>query len=157
LVATGRSGNAEGGKVSTTAGLELAGGVGTHGVWDSSQLEAWGHLTVVGDGTSARGASNVHGEVELLVPWDGTREGCQAAKVDTDVAVDDTDTAVIAAHWARAATSARVVGTGLCPESTATSGSAVELEVDVVVAIRDDSAPSSLEASLEVEVVGSSG
>jgi UDP-3-O-[3-hydroxymyristoyl] glucosamine N-acyltransferase len=85
----------EGGGVATGAVVlgELSGG---EGVWDGGQVEAWGHLAIPGNAT-ATGATDVHAEVEVLVPVDGTGEGGGTAQVNRQVAVGDPDTGIGAA------------------------------------------------------------
>ena len=91
--------------------------------------------------------TDVHGEVELLVPGHGTGEGCLGTKVYGDVAISHSDTVVIAC------TDAIAVVVGLSPQQCSPTGSVVELELDVVVAIRGNGPSSCFQTSLEVQVV----
>ena len=74
--------------------------------------------------------TNVHGEVKLLVPRHVAWEGVLGTKVYGDVAIGYPDTVVIASG-----TTVAVV-VGLSPEECTTRVCIVELELDVVVAIR---------------------
>ena len=83
-----------------------------------------------------------------MIPGHVRWEGRYAAKVDGDVAIGDSDSAV------RTAT---VVVVGFSPEECATTGSVVELELEVVVAISGNGTSARFQTGLEVQVVGGGG
>ncbi len=82
-----------------------------------------------------------------MIPRHVAWESSLRTKVDGDVAIGHPDTVVIASS-----TTVAVV-VGLSPEESTTGTCIVELELDVVVAIRGNGTSSCFETGLEVQVV----
>ena len=111
--------------------------LGSHRIRYRSQFQSWVHFTV--PGWSEGGTTNVHGEVELLVPRHVCGEARNLTQVDGEVAIGNTNSVGS--------------GSGFSPESGTTSVDVVDLELEVVVAVSGNGTGCSLEASLEVQVV----
>lgn len=145
--------DAEGGEEGAIALDDLFGVLGSHGVGNGSELEPWVHFSVPGDRSAGCRTTNVHGEIELLVPRDSAWEASDRTKVDADVAVGYPDTAVIGTKRARTLAGAGVVAAGFCPEAGTAGSGVVELELDVVVAVWGNGTSAAFQAGLEVQVV----